>query len=77
MVGHYCNVESWTGSCTVKSLGKLTLFSRYHEKYLMYMDTVHIPATKWQHNTCKFNNVTIQGPETTLAASSITANRTM
>jgi len=57
MIGYYCNVESWTGSCTTQSLGKLTLFTRYHGKYLMYMDTVQIPATKWQQY--RFNNATI------------------
>lgn len=76
MIGYYCNVESWMGSCTTQSLGKLILFTRYHGKYeyLMYMDTVQIPATKWQQY--RFNNATIQGSEIKPAASSFAATRT-
>jgi hypothetical protein len=39
------------------------------------MDTVQIPATKWQQK--KFNNATIQGSEIKLVASSVAATRTM
>ena len=41
----------------------------------MYMDTVRIPATKWQQN--KLKNAKIQGSEIKLAASSVAANKTM
>jgi len=39
------------------------------------MDTVRIPATKWQQN--KFKNAKIQGSENKLAASSVAATKTM
>ena len=74
-VQYYCNVKSWTGSCTTTSLGKLTSFPSCHGKYLMYIDTVQIPATKWQQN--KFNNANIQGSEITLTASTVAATRTV
>ena len=41
----------------------------------MYIDTVQIPATKWQQN--KFNNANIQGSEITLTASTVAATRTV